>query len=122
MSRNKIHKDHLVDMSLPTELRRVKKRRKARGKGRKGRIAQMDHANGPEYTDRRRRWEKLNPHTPQPPARGKQNNPQPKEEHMTSPDPKPEDDSKPEPTIISDVEYIAGSINGDIDPDEWGPI
>jgi hypothetical protein len=61
MSRTKVRKAHVVDMSLPPELRRVKKRRKAKGKGRKGKIAQMDHANGPEYTDRRRRWEKMNP-------------------------------------------------------------
>ncbi|HMG64397.1 MAG TPA: hypothetical protein VK599_15755 [Streptosporangiaceae bacterium] len=48
---------HVVDMSLPAEQRR-RKRKAKRPKG-KGRIAQMDHANHPEHDKRRREfWKK----------------------------------------------------------------
>jgi len=47
---------HVVDMSLPADQRR---RKRAKGKGGKGRIAQMDHANHPENNKRRREfWKK----------------------------------------------------------------
>jgi hypothetical protein len=47
----------------------------------------------------------------------------------TTPDPAPaaDDDSTgtddtPEPTILGPAEYIAASINGDINPDEWDEL
>lgn len=52
-------KGHNADMSLPPEQRG--RGRQSKGKGRKGVIAQMDHASGsPEINDLRRKWDKKN--------------------------------------------------------------
>jgi hypothetical protein len=49
----------IADMSVPPENRRRKRR--AKGKGRKGKVAQMDHANTSEANKRRRQWRRRNP-------------------------------------------------------------
>ncbi|MGH7441192.1 MAG: hypothetical protein ACREKE_00810 [bacterium] len=49
-----------MDMSLPPE-QRHRKKRKVKGKGTKGVIAQLGHANGnSEINKKRREWEKKN--------------------------------------------------------------
>lgn len=50
---------HLADMSVPPAQRGRK--RKQKGRGTKGVIAQLGHANGSHYaSDQRRKWEKQN--------------------------------------------------------------
>lgn len=46
----------VADMSLPPEQRR--RQRKGKGRGKKGIVAQMDHANNPEATKGRRTFER----------------------------------------------------------------
>ncbi len=46
----------VADMSLPAEERG--RRRKGKGRGNKGILAQMNHGNKSEATKRRRKWEK----------------------------------------------------------------
>jgi hypothetical protein len=42
----------------------------------------------------------------------------------TDPEPEPDDTTKDHdhPTLLSTADYIAGSVNGTINPDEWGEI
>ena len=49
-------KKRVADMSLPPEQRR--RQRRGKGRGVKGTVAQMDHANNPEATKGRRTFEK----------------------------------------------------------------
>lgn len=55
-SKRSLRHQRVADMSVPAEQRRRK--RTVKGRGVKGRIAQMDHANHPEDNKRRREWER----------------------------------------------------------------
>jgi len=49
-------KKRVADMSLPPEQRR--RQRRGKGRGAKGTVAQMDHANNPEANKQRRAFER----------------------------------------------------------------